>query len=164
MKSEAYLDIIWRQFSKYRLNIFCLILVGILFLIAIFAPLISCAHPLIFIEKVNGEEKISSPWLLWMLNPYNFVDIFDRGDGVFDYFFNMALLVFFPWLIICFVLLKKSAAPMRKKVPLMFLIYLLMTFLAGFILGLPGIHPSNLGTDGAGGDILTRLLYGSRIS
>lgn len=221
MTSQSYIDLLWKQYRKYRFSVVCLYVVGFLFLIAIFAPLIASANPILLTE--NG--KSSSPWLLWLFNPYNFSDIFHPGDGFFDYIYNMALLMFFPALAHTVIFFHKSGLPWRKKIPLAIAAYVGLTLVFGFVMGLPGIHPNNpykardirkelaedsrvqisatfvlipispddtsteatdmkpgftvekakairlhddfphtLGTDGAGGDIVSRLVYGSRIS
>ena len=41
IKSEAYLDIVWRQFKKNRFALISLAVLAPLFLMAIFAPLIA---------------------------------------------------------------------------------------------------------------------------
>jgi len=86
MSSEAYLDIVWRQFKKNRPAFAALCLMGPLFLTAIFAPAISSNIPFVFYE---GDRTIY-PWLRVLFVP----------DQISDYVFNMALLGFFPWVII----------------------------------------------------------------
>lgn len=88
IKSEAYLDIVWRQFRKNRAALISLWLLVPVFLIAIFAPLIASNQPLVFRD---GEQTIY-PWFRALFNPGNTV----------DYVYNMALLGFFPWAALAF--------------------------------------------------------------
>jgi peptide/nickel transport system permease protein len=84
IKSEAFLDIVWRQFRKNRAALISLWLLGPVFLVAIFAPLLASNQPLVFHE---GGQSIF-PWFRALFNPGNTV----------DYVYNMALLGFVPWL------------------------------------------------------------------
>jgi hypothetical protein len=84
IKSEAYLDIVWRQFRKNRAALLSLRLLVPVFLVAIFAPLLASNQPLVFRA---GEETIF-PWFRALFNPGNTV----------DYVYNMALVGFIPWL------------------------------------------------------------------
>jgi peptide/nickel transport system permease protein len=90
---EAYLDIVWRMFKKNRLAHFALYMVGVLFLLAIFAPLIASDQPFIFKE----DGKTLFPWFVMLFNP----------DGIVDFIFNMALLSFFPCLVVGIVLWRR---------------------------------------------------------
>jgi peptide/nickel transport system permease protein len=83
---EAFLDIVWRQFCRNRPAYWSLWLLAPLFLLAIFAPLIASNLPLVF----HDHGVTSSPWLRGLLNPRENV----------DFVFNMALLGFFPWLVL----------------------------------------------------------------
>jgi peptide/nickel transport system permease protein len=84
MKSEAYLDIVWRQFRKNRAAYWSLWVFAPLFLVAIFAPAIASNQPFVF---QDGEQTLF-PWVRTLFNP---------GEAV-DFVFNMALLAFFPCL------------------------------------------------------------------
>ena len=77
IKSEAYLDIVWRQFRKNRAALASLWLLAPVFLVAIFAPLLASDQPLVFRD---GEQTIF-PWFRALFNPGNTV----------DYVYNMAL-------------------------------------------------------------------------
>ena len=55
IKSEAYLDIVWRQFRKNRAALASLWLLAPVFLVAIFAPLLASDQPLVFRD---GEQTI----------------------------------------------------------------------------------------------------------
>jgi peptide/nickel transport system permease protein len=89
VKSEAYLDIVWRQFCKNRAALASLRLLVPVFLVAIFAPLLASNQPLVFRD---GEQTIY-PWFRALFNPGNTV----------DYVYNMALVGFVPWLAIAWV-------------------------------------------------------------
>jgi peptide/nickel transport system permease protein len=89
-KSEAYLDIVWRQFRKNRAALISLWLLAPVFLIAIFAPLLASDQPLVFHD---GEQTIF-PWIRALFNPGNTV----------DYVYNMALVGFVPWAVLSIVL------------------------------------------------------------
>jgi ABC-type dipeptide/oligopeptide/nickel transport system permease subunit len=84
--SEAYLDIVWRQFRKDRAAYVSLVLLAPMFLAAIFAPLLASNQPLVFRD---GQQTIY-PWLRALFNPGNSI----------DYVFNMALLGFVPWVVL----------------------------------------------------------------
>jgi peptide/nickel transport system permease protein len=85
-KGEAYLDIVWRQFKKNRSALLALVILGPLFLLAIFAPVLASAQPFVF---QDGPRRLF-PW---------FRDLFNAEEAV-DFFFNMALVGFFPWLVL----------------------------------------------------------------
>jgi peptide/nickel transport system permease protein len=85
MQGEAYLDIVWKQFRKNRLAHRMLWVVGGLFLVAIFAPVLASNQPYWFREK----DVLRFPWLVALLNP----------ESAIDFLFNVALLVFLPWAI-----------------------------------------------------------------
>ena len=55
---ETYLDITYRQFKKSRINMLALYGTLLIWVVAIFAPLLVSAYPLILID----EKGISSPW------------------------------------------------------------------------------------------------------
>lgn len=102
---ESYLDIVWKQFRKNRFAYWALWVVGALFLIAIFAPLIASDQPFVFKE---GDQTLF-PWFVKLFNP----------DTTVDFFFNMAMLVFFPWLGLSLIynrLWKREQVPGRKRV------------------------------------------------
>ncbi len=214
---EAYWDIVWRQFCKKREALSALYAMAPLFLVAIFAPAIASNRPFVYFE--NG--KVLFPW---------FRSLFHSQEPV-DYFFNMALLAFFPWLLLALatnIVMRRRGAPGRRRLLvaagqfvaltlglcLAFWIlswkeidlaptnkYFSRTFVAeqfrsggkdyGYyppirfgpseidtksIYKPPGYrktegikdindnHTRWLGTDDSGRDILTRLLYGTRIS
>jgi len=86
IKSEAYGDIVWRQFKKNRLALISLWALAPLFLMAIFAPLIASNHPLVFRD---GDQAIY-PWVRAIFNPAEPV----------DFAFNMAMIGFLPWVVL----------------------------------------------------------------
>jgi peptide/nickel transport system permease protein len=87
--SEAYLDIVWRQFRKNWDAMLSLWLLVPTFLIAIFAPLLGSNQPLVF----HDGERTIFPWFRALFNPGNVV----------DYVYNMALVGFVPWAILATV-------------------------------------------------------------
>jgi len=111
-ESEAYLDIVWRQFKKNRFALVALWILAPLFLTAIFAPLIASDQPLVFRE----DGRTLYPWFRALFNP---------EEGV-DFAFNMALIGFFPWMAIalaCNWLWKRKGVPGRKRVSRIAVIY-----------------------------------------
>ena len=117
--SEAYLDIVWRQFQKNRAAYWSLWLFVFLLLIAVFAPLIASNQPLVF----RDSKGTLFPWFRSLLNPKQPV----------DFIFNMALVGFLPWLALATGLnlrWKRRAMPGRRRLALALLIYV------GVIVGL----------------------------
>jgi peptide/nickel transport system permease protein len=84
---EAYLDIVWRQFKKNRFALAAMGLLGPVFLLAIFAPLVASSSPLVFRD---ADGRTIYPWLRALFNP---------GETV-DFVFNMALVGFLPWVVV----------------------------------------------------------------
>jgi len=104
-KSEAYLDIVWKQFKKNRFALVSLWALLPLFLLAIFAPAIASNQPFVFFD---GDEVLF-PWFRHIFNPREPV----------DFVFNMAMLGFVPWLVIALVLnrrWKRREVPGRRRV------------------------------------------------
>ncbi len=62
-ESQTYLDIVYSQFKKSRINILALCGTGLIWALAIFAPLITSSFPLIYIDRGEQGNGISSPWL-----------------------------------------------------------------------------------------------------
>lgn len=85
-EGEAYFDIVWRQFKKNRSAYACLWLVGLLMLLAIFAPAIASNQPFVFHD---GTMTIY-PWFHHLFHPSQAIDTV----------FNMLLVGFFPWLLL----------------------------------------------------------------
>lgn len=112
---EAYLDIVWKQFKKNRSAYVSLMLLGPLLLIAIFAPAIASNQPFVYYD---GDETVY-PWFRSIFNP----------EQPVDYLFNMAMLAFFPWLLIAVVsniCWKKKNTPGRRRVLRVIGLYLLL--------------------------------------
>jgi len=209
MEGEAYFDIVWKQFRKHRAAVRMLYIVAAIFLVAIFAPVIASNQPYWFREKDGGTIF---PW---------FVSLFN-AETTIDFVFNVALLMFSPWLAFVLVVNRRARArgvPGRRRVLLA-----VLTFVAALAAALPlaaVASPDNkyfsrdfkkeqrdgrgqggytfipygpleldldilyrppmfrktvdaaryrdgdihwMGTDDSGRDVLTRLLYGTRIS
>ena len=85
--NESYLDIVWQQFRKNRPAYWSLWMMPPLFLLAIFAPALASNVPFVFDD---GPTRLY-PWFSTLFNP----------EGVSDFLFNMALVGFFPWLLLC---------------------------------------------------------------
>ncbi len=103
--SEAYFDIVWRQFKKNRFALVSLYLLVPLFLVAIFAPAIASNQPFVF----RTPDGTIYPWFRALFNPSESV----------DFVFNMAMLGFFPWALASLVLgrlWKRRGVPGRTRV------------------------------------------------
>jgi peptide/nickel transport system permease protein len=102
---DAYLDIVWRQFRRNRFALAALGVLGPLFLLATFAPLIASNQPLVYCD---GRQTLY-PWFRAIFNPEETVDLV----------FNMAMLGFFPWLIAAAGLnlgLRRGGVPGRLRI------------------------------------------------
>ncbi len=132
MKSEAYWDIVWRQFKKNRFALVSLWLLGPLFLMAIFAPALASSRPFIF---SNGEETLY-PW---------FRALFNTAEPV-DFVFNMALIGFFPWVILALAAnwgWKKKEVPGRRRVLRVAGIYLAIIAALTIAFSFDALSPTN---------------------
>ena len=85
-RSEAYFDIVWRQFKKNRFALASLWLLAPLVLVAIFAPAIASNQPLVFHSEADGTIY---PWLRALFNP----------EEPVEFAVNKAMLAFFTWLV-----------------------------------------------------------------
>jgi ABC-type dipeptide/oligopeptide/nickel transport system permease subunit len=129
---EAYLEIVWRQFKKNRLAYFSLWPMLALFLIAIFAPLLSSNIPLAFRDG-NGTIY---PWLHWLFHPEERV----------DFFFNMAMVGFVPWFAAALatnIWAKSRGVPGRQRVGIVFAEFLAILVLCIGVFSIPGVAPNN---------------------
>ena len=129
---EAYLDIVWRQFKKNRPAYVCLWLMLLLFLVAIFAPLLASNIPLVFHD---GGTTIS-PWFHWLFHP----------EEPVDFFYNMALVGFFPWMalaIVTNVWMKTRGVPGRRRLAVVAIEFLAVLTLAIAIFSISSFTPSN---------------------
>lgn len=201
---KSYGEIVWGQFKKYPLSLWSLYGVGVLFVVAMIAPIIAMNIPFyISVPQGVGPEAvqgISFPW---------FVALFDKNfyeTGV-DIFFNVLLLTtpvgFLAWLGFkkFYTFEDKSHyRSMRRTFLLAVSLAILGVFLFAYFGGFrqpyvdyvalaeqdgvsaifplveyayrdtsaaTGQDPSWahwLGTDGVGRDVMTRLLFGTRIS
>jgi ABC-type dipeptide/oligopeptide/nickel transport system permease subunit len=132
VKSEAYLDIVWRQFRKNRAALVSLWLLVPVFLIAIFSPLLSSNQPLVFHD---GEQTIY-PWFRALFNPGNTV----------DYVYNMALLGFFPWAALALltsVWLKRRGVSGPYRSLIAGAEFVGMVVLLSLVMLIPGLAPTN---------------------
>ena len=132
MHSEAYLDIVWKQFKKNRFALIALWALAPLFLIAIFAPLIASNQPLVFTE----DGKTLFPW---------FRAIFNTAEVV-DFAFNMAMIAFIPWAMISLaanMYWRRRDVPGRRRIFWVLGLYLAMTAALAALFSVPSIRPNN---------------------
>jgi peptide/nickel transport system permease protein len=204
-KYKSYGEIVWGQFQKYPTSLVSLYGIGVLFLIATYAPVLAMNVPFyISVPAGVGPETIQGIHFPW------FTALFDANffnSGV-DIFFNV-LAFGLPVVAGGWFLYKKMANFADKKAyrakrrgyiltsSLVLLVICIAVFMSGFslpyvdytaIAELDGVDswfplvdysyrdidlsavqqsPSGshfLGTDREGRDVLTRLLYGTRIS
>jgi peptide/nickel transport system permease protein len=131
-RSEAYWDIVWRQFKKNRNAYWALWLLVPLFLLAIFAPVVCSDQPYVFFE--DGQALY--PWIR---------ALFNQEEPV-DYLFNMALLAFFPWLAGALGLnsfWKRRGMPGRRRLALGLSLYLGLTTLTCILFSLESVRPKD---------------------
>ena len=132
-RSEAYFDIVWRQFKKNRFALAALWLLVPLALIALFAPAIASNQPLIFHSEADGTIY---PWFRALFNP----------EEPVDFVFNMVLVGFFPWLVLSLVLnsrWKRRGVVGRRRVGRVAVLYATISLLLVGIFCLPS--PSDVG-------------------
>ncbi len=120
--SEAYSDIVWRQFKKNRFALASLCLLGPLFLVAIFAPVIASNQPFVF----RTPDETIYPWFRALFNPQEPV----------DFAFNMALVGFFPWVAAAALWNWRAV---RRGVPGRRRVFVVAALYAAIILGLIGV-------------------------
>lgn len=82
---QSYWEIVWRQFCKNRFSVAALWTLVILFLLAVFAPILASNIPFYY----RDDRGTVWPWFRALFNP----------EETVDYWFNLALIGFFPWLI-----------------------------------------------------------------
>jgi len=131
-RSESYFDIVWRQFKKNRFALVSLWILGPLFLLAIFAPVIASNQPFHFDD---GEETIY-PWFRALFNPAEAV----------DYAFNMALLGFVPWVVLSLGgnwLCKRRDMPGRQRIMCVATLYALIIVTLCIVFGIDDLRPAN---------------------
>jgi peptide/nickel transport system permease protein len=131
-EGDAYLDIVWRQFRKNRPASICLWLMALLFLVAIFAPLLASNVPLVFHD---GGATIY-PWFHWLFHP----------DERVDFFYNMALVGFFPWLAIAAAtnfLARARGVPGKRRLTVAAVEFLAVIGGCIAVFSIPGVGPSN---------------------
>jgi peptide/nickel transport system permease protein len=132
MKSEAYLDIVWRQFKKNRFALASLWLLAPLVLTAIFAPLLASNQPLMFRD---GDATLY-PWLLALFHT----------DEAVDFAFNMAMLGFLPWAVLSVALnfwWKRRGMPGRRRIAWTLFLYVAITAGACVAFSFETLRPTN---------------------
>ena len=131
-RSEAFLDIVWRQFRKNSAAMISLWLLAPTFLIAIFAPLIASNQPFVFRD---GEQAIY-PWFRALFNPGNAI----------DYVYNMALCAFIPWAALALVtsaVLKRRGVSAPYRALVMGGEFVVLVLAASLLFLIPGLSPTN---------------------
>jgi peptide/nickel transport system permease protein len=131
-RSEAYFDIVWRQFKKNRFALVALWALVPLFLLAVFAPLIASNQPLVY----HDSQGTLYPW---------FRAIFNVEEPV-DFAFNMAMLGFVPWAVASVLLnlrWKRRGVPGRRRLLRATFIYAALTALLVAVFSNPRWRPLN---------------------
>lgn len=103
-KSEAYLDIVWKQFKRNRFALVALYVLAPWFLLAVFAPLIGSDQPFAF----RDGDQLIYPWVRALFNP----------EEAVDFAFNMALVGFVPWAVLALgfnLWWKRRGVPGRRR-------------------------------------------------
>ncbi len=133
--SEAYFDIVWRQFKKNVPAYLSLWLLAPLALSAIFAPAIASNQPFVFFD----DGQVLFPWIRTLFNP-------GPGRGV-DFVFNMALLGFVPWLVVALVtnwVCKRRGMPGRQRLGLVIVEFVAVLVMLVGVFSFSAVRPSNL--------------------
>ena len=132
MKSEAYLDIVWRQFKKNRFALASLWLLVPLFVMAIFAPAIASNQPLVFHD---GDQTIY-PWFRSLFHP----------EEPVDFAFNMAMLGFLPWAALSTglnVFWRRRGMPGRRRISLVLMLYVAIVAIGCTLFSFEAMRPAN---------------------
>lgn len=130
--SLSYWGIVWQQFKKNWFALVSLWLLGPLFLLAIFAPVLASNQPFVF----QTAEETLFPWFRWLLNP---------GEPV-DFAFNMALVGFLPWAILAGVWngwAKRRGIPGRRRLFTVVILYAAILFGLIVFFNIPSCGPGN---------------------
>lgn len=150
---QTYLDIVYNQFKKSKINILALLGAALIWAVAIFAPLIVSSYPLIYIERGEQGTDISSPWLksLFYTNSeevLQFIDITTErvveNEKVLytyklfeihpDLLFNMLMLATIPAIIYWLIFVRKRQVSAVHKWVRVFMVY----FIIGILLTVLG--------------------------
>jgi peptide/nickel transport system permease protein len=132
IKSEAYWDIVWRQFKKNRFALAALWILAPLFLTAIFAPLIASDKPFVF----QNPDGTIYPWFRALFHP----------ETPIDFAFNMAMIGFLPWVVLSLLtnaLWKRRAVPGRQRVLRAVGLYVLVVAMLVAVFALTPLRPNN---------------------
>jgi peptide/nickel transport system permease protein len=131
VQGDSYWDIVWRQFKKNRAAVIAMWLLVPLFLVAIFAPAIASNQPFVFFD----HDETIFPWWRALFHPTEPI----------DFFYNMAMLGFFPWAIAAFatnIVLKRNGVPGRRRIGYAAGMFAVITLGLCLVFGLPEIAPS----------------------
>lgn len=177
----SYIEESWSRFKKQKISFYSLILIILMFLIAVYAPLLVGSDPLILISR---NFKISFPFAYFIFNPYG-------PELLLDKVYNYLMFIIPLFLLFRFVKFKKRyflTASFLLLIPFLWKwhiqwkwvennnnsneTYIVKTyppvrFTPYEISGTPYEAPSMehfLGTDGIGRDVLARIIFGARVS
>ncbi|MBC7354386.1 MAG: ABC transporter permease, partial [Thermogutta sp.] len=129
---QSYWQIVWKQFRRNPFSVGSLWVLAVLFLLAIFAPVLASNIPFYY----HDERGTAWPWFRALFNP----------EQAVDYWFNLALVAFFPWLLGVVI----HAVRYRRRYPDRLLpagryaaAYVLAILALGGLLMIPGVRPDN---------------------
>ncbi len=159
-ESQTYLDIVYSQFKKSRINVLALCGTGLIWAVAIFAPLITSSFPLIYIDRGEQGNGISSPWLksLFYTNGEEVLQFLNittereiQGEKVQytykffeihpDLLFNMLMLAVIPTIIIWIVFIRRKQISAVRKWVRTFAVYFLIGIALTFIGSIKPLKP-----------------------
>ncbi|MDZ7616785.1 MAG: ABC transporter permease [Patescibacteria group bacterium] len=130
--SEAYLDIVWKQFKKNRFALAALWALAPLAMIALFAPVIASDQPFVY----HSADEVLFPWFLALFHPSETV----------DFAFNMAMLAFVPWAVLAVALnawWRRRETPGRVRAMRVAGLAVLLVAAANGLFLIPGVAPAN---------------------
>ena len=129
---QSYWQIVWKQFRRNPFSVGSLWVLAALFLVAIFAPVLASNIPFYY----HDERGTAWPWFRALFNP----------EQAVDYWFNLALVAFFPWLLGVVI----HAVRYHRRYPDRLLpagryaaAYALAILGLGGLLMIPGVRPDN---------------------
>jgi peptide/nickel transport system permease protein len=176
---------IWKEFKKNKIALFGLFGILIFIFIAVYAPLISNSMPLV----VYNKQGLSFPFFYFLFAPDSPEIILDRFFNYFmflipailicNYFIkkNFAKIITILVVVVClsipFILTKNVlnrtdwTEYAQRNDNTEFILFSLIPYGPYQLSGDPYEHPSKnhwFGTDHIGRDVLSRIIYGARVS
>ncbi len=171
----------WNRFKQQKISFYALLLIVLMFLIAVYAPILVGSAPLVVIEN---KFHISFPFAYFVFNPdgpellldkiYNYLILLIPLFLLFRlirfkkrYFLIIAILFIIPFLWKWHVAWKYNDNASAAKNSYTLRILPPVKFTPYEIAGTPHEPPSLehfLGTDSIGRDVLARIIFGARIS